>query len=84
MRRNKGLRIRIGVPPDAFTAMRAIFPAMSTLAEIGAAIPQFTASELAELEQFVRRTKREKAMEPRSRRAVGATLCPPLSVGGYG
>ena len=38
---------------------------MSTLAEIEAAIPQLTASELAELEQFVRRTKRGKAVEPR-------------------
>ena len=38
---------------------------MSTLAEIEAAIPQLTASELAELEQFVRRTKREKATEAR-------------------
>ena len=38
---------------------------MSTLAEIEAAIPQLTASELAELEQFVRKTKREKAAEPR-------------------
>ena len=38
---------------------------MSTLAEIEAAIPQLTASELAELEQFVRKTKREKTAEPR-------------------
>ncbi|MEO6741913.1 MAG: hypothetical protein ABIP20_16840 [Chthoniobacteraceae bacterium] len=38
---------------------------MSTLAEIEAAIPQLTASELAELEQFVRKIKREKATEPR-------------------
>ena len=38
---------------------------MSTLAEIEAAIPQLTASELAELEQFVRRAKLEKAIEPR-------------------
>lgn len=37
---------------------------MSTLAEIEQAIPQLTAGELAELEQFVRKTKREKAMEP--------------------
>ena len=38
---------------------------MSTLVEIEAAIPQLTASELAELEQFVRKTKREKAAELR-------------------
>ena len=37
---------------------------MSTLAEIEEAIPQLTAGELAELEQFVRKAKREKAMEP--------------------
>ncbi len=37
---------------------------MSTLAEIEAAVPQLTASELAELEQFVRRAKREKALAP--------------------
>ncbi len=34
---------------------------MSTLAEIEAAIPQLTAGELAELEQFLRKAKREKA-----------------------
>ena len=38
---------------------------MSTLAEIEAAIPQLSANELAELEQFVRKTKRGKAAEPR-------------------
>ncbi len=38
---------------------------MSTLIEIEAAIPQLTASELDELEQFIRRAKREKALEPR-------------------
>jgi hypothetical protein len=37
---------------------------MSTLAEIEKAIPQLTASELAKLEQFVRKTKRAKAAEP--------------------
>ena len=37
---------------------------MSTLAEIEQAISQLTAGELEELEQFVRKTKREKAMEP--------------------
>ena len=37
---------------------------MSTLAEIEAAVPQLTASELAELEQFIRRAKREKAVTP--------------------
>ncbi len=38
---------------------------MSTLAEIEAAIPQLTESGLAELDQFVRKTKREKSAEPR-------------------
>lgn len=38
---------------------------MSTLAEIEKAIPQLTASELAELEQVVRRAKRERAATPR-------------------
>ena len=38
---------------------------MSTLAEIEQAIPQLTASELEELEQFVRKAKREKAAVPR-------------------
>ena len=38
---------------------------MSTLSEIEAAIQQLTASELGELEQFIRRVKREKAAEPR-------------------
>ena len=33
---------------------------MSTLAEIEAAIPKLTASELAELEQFLRKAKRAK------------------------
>lgn len=37
---------------------------MSTLPEIAAAIPQLTARELAELEQFLRRARREKATEP--------------------
>ena len=37
---------------------------MSTLAEIEEAIPQLSASELAKLEEFVRKTKRAKAMEP--------------------
>lgn len=37
---------------------------MSTLAEIEAAIPQLTIGELAELEQFLRKAKREKAAEP--------------------
>ena len=33
---------------------------MSTLAEIEKAVPQFSAEELAELEQFIRRARREK------------------------
>ena len=33
---------------------------MSTLAEIEAAIPKLTASELAELEQFLRQARQEK------------------------
>ena len=37
---------------------------MSTLAEIEAAIPQLTASELAELEQFVREAKLGKMTGP--------------------
>lgn len=45
--------------------MHVTFAAMSTLAEIEAAIAQLTASELAELEQFVCKTKREKSAEPR-------------------
>ncbi len=42
----------------------ASFRSMSTLAEIEAALPQLTAGELAELEQFLRKAKREKAAEP--------------------
>ena len=37
---------------------------MSTLAEIEKAIPQLTASELAELEHFVRRAREEKIAVP--------------------
>lgn len=33
---------------------------MSTLAELEAAVPQLSAEELAELEQFIRKTRREK------------------------
>jgi TATA-binding protein-associated factor Taf7 len=33
---------------------------MSTLAEVEAAVPQLSAEELAELEQFIRKTRREK------------------------
>jgi len=33
---------------------------MSTLAEIEKAVPQFWAEEMAELEQFIRRARREK------------------------
>lgn len=33
---------------------------MSTLAEIEKAVPQFSAEELAELEQFIRKARREK------------------------
>jgi len=37
---------------------------MSTLAKIEAAIPQLTSGELAELEQFLREARREKAAVP--------------------
>lgn len=33
---------------------------MSTIAEIENAVPQFSAEELAQLEQFIRKTRREK------------------------
>lgn len=50
---------------------------MSTLAEIEKAVPQFSAEELAELEQFIRRARRAKehAQKPTLRDIV------PLSVG---
>ena len=35
-------------------------PPMSTIAEIEKAVPQFSAKELAELEQFIRKARREK------------------------
>jgi hypothetical protein len=41
--------------------MRWHFPAMSTLAEIEEAVPKLTAAELDELEQFLRRMRREKS-----------------------
>ena len=50
---------------------------MSTLAEIEKAIPQLTASELAELERFVRRAKRGKAATP----ARSVLDMQPLSLG---
>ena len=37
---------------------------MSTLAEIEKAIPHLTASELAELEQFIRQARQEKVVVP--------------------
>ena len=36
---------------------------MSTIAEIEMAVPQFSAEELAELEQFIRKARREKERE---------------------
>ena len=47
-----------------YSVQAAIFRRISTLAEIEAAIPQLTNGELAELEQFLRNAKREKAAEP--------------------
>lgn len=38
---------------------------MSTLAEVEAAVPQLSAEELAELEQFIRKTRREKEQAQR-------------------
>ena len=68
-----------------------ILPAMSTLAEVEAAVPQLTAEELAELEQFIRKTRREKeqAQKPSLRDfkpvSVGAVRSaldlPPLDLG---
>jgi hypothetical protein len=50
---------------------------MSALAEIEKAVPQFSVEELAELEQFIRKARREKehARKPSLRDIV------PLSVG---
>jgi len=51
---------------------------MSTLAEIEEALPLFSAEELAKLEQFIRKTRREKE----SARQFSLTTIHPASVGG--
>jgi hypothetical protein len=50
---------------------------MSTLAEVEALVPQFSARELAELEHFVRQTRLKKE-QGRGRSALDL---PPLSLG---
>ena len=58
-------------------AMGLAFPAMSTLAEVEAVVPQFSAEELAELERFVHRTRLRKT-HGRGRSALDL---PPLDLG---
>jgi hypothetical protein len=50
---------------------------MKTLAEVEAVVPQFSADELAELEQFIRKTRLKKA--PSQGRS--ALDLPPLDLG---
>jgi hypothetical protein len=56
---------------------------MSTIAEIGKSVPQFSTKELAELEQFIRRVRREKERAGKSSLrdiepvSVGRILPPP-------
>lgn len=50
---------------------------MSTLAEVEAAVPQFSAKELAELEQFVRKARLQKARPG----GCSALDLPPLDLG---
>ena len=55
----------------------ATLPGMSTLAEVEAVVPQFSAEELTELEQFVRKARLKKT-------SVGgrsALDLPPLDLG---
>ena len=54
---------RFFISAPALPTLRAMLfsKPMSTLAEIEAAVPRLTVSELAELEHFVRKAKREKA-----------------------
>src|SRR5207249_874228 len=59
-------------------AARCYFPNMSTLAEIEKAVPQFSAEELAELEQFIRKARREKE---RAQRKPSLRDIEPVSVG---
>jgi hypothetical protein len=61
--------------PDAGADI--IFGGMSTLAEVEAVVPQFSAKELAELEQFIRQTRLKRT------RANGhsALDLPPLDLG---
>jgi len=50
---------------------------MSTLAEVEAVVPQFSVTELTELEQFVRRTRLAKQPD----RGRSALDLPPLDLG---
>jgi hypothetical protein len=59
-------------------AARCYFPTMSTLAEIEKAVPQFSAEELAELEQFVHKARLDKE---RAQRKPSLRDIKPVSVG---
>ncbi len=50
---------------------------MSTLAEVEAVVPQFSAEQLAELEQFIRKTRLKKTQGP----GRSALDLPPLDLG---
>ena len=52
-------------------------PGMSTLSEVEALVPQFSAKELVELEQFVRKTRLQKTQ----RNGCSALALPPLDLG---
>ncbi len=71
----KHRRIRCRCLPEA--SADVTLAGMNTLAEVEAVVPQFSAKELAELEQFVRKARLKKT-QGRGRSALDL---PPLDLG---